>query len=51
MTIVTLPMRELCEKAGGASRCLVCLVPASIAAELDSKALDLHSLAGGGTRR
>jgi N-dimethylarginine dimethylaminohydrolase len=25
--VVELPMRELCEKAGGASRCLVCRAP------------------------
>lgn len=41
MTIIQLPMRELCEKAGGASRCLVCRVPASIA-----KALDVSDMAG-----
>lgn len=44
MSIVTLPMRELCEKAGGASRCLVCRVPASTAALLASDVTD--ALAG-----
>lgn len=50
MTIVALPMRELCEKAGGASRCLVCRVPASIATQLrpggsDGLSVDLATLA------
>jgi N-dimethylarginine dimethylaminohydrolase len=30
MRVVTLPMRELCEKAGGASRCLVCRAAAPV---------------------
>lgn len=32
--VVRLDMRELCEKAGGASRCLVCRVPAAIGRQL-----------------
>lgn len=39
MRVVSLTMRELCEKAGGASRCLVCRIPAALAGLLDSDAL------------
>ena len=47
--VVSLKMRELCEKAGGASRCLVCRIPSAIAALLDgdavaAAALDLDAL-------
>jgi N-dimethylarginine dimethylaminohydrolase len=45
MTIITLSMRELCEKAGGASRCLVCRIPASIAATLADA--NVSEMAGG----
>ena len=46
MNIVSLPMRELCEKAGGASRCLVCLIPGHVAANLELGAgTDLDTIA------
>jgi N-dimethylarginine dimethylaminohydrolase len=34
MRVHSIVMSELCEKAGGASRCLVCRVPAEIAQRL-----------------
>jgi N-dimethylarginine dimethylaminohydrolase len=39
MKVISLRMTELCEKAGGASRCLVCRVPAEVARSLDTNAL------------
>jgi len=37
LEVVTLPMAELCDKAGGASRCLVCHFPNAPALSIPSE--------------